>query len=75
MANEGDRINNKEHQFIDMRLAVSRLLENTVVYQHKFEIHQRNFEAMNDKFLSTITEIKDIRADMLRQTSEDEMSH
>ena len=69
MATEGDRINRMEDQFIDMRIAVSRLLESAVVYQHKFETSQRKFETMNDRFSVMITEIRDMR----RQEYEDEM--
>ena len=54
---EGDRINRMEDQLIDMRLAVSALLE-TVTQ------HQRNFETIQRNFTTIMTEIRDIRVDM-----------
>ncbi|MDF5732867.1 MAG: hypothetical protein PUP92_33955 [Rhizonema sp. PD38] len=60
-----------------MRLAVSAFLENAVVYQHKFETSQRNFETIqcstetnNTRFTAIVTEIRHIRADMLQMQLE-----
>jgi chromosome segregation ATPase len=49
MTNE-DRFGRLENQVIDIRVAVSTLIETT-------ELHQRNFEVL-------VTEIREIRADM-----------
>jgi chromosome segregation ATPase len=54
---QDDRINRMENQLIDMRLAVSALLETVTQHQRNFETVQRNFETV-------ITEIRDIRLDM-----------
>jgi chromosome segregation ATPase len=51
-----DRLNRLENETIDLRLAVSALL-NTVT------VHQRNFEVL-------VTEIRDIRVDMRQMEAE-----
>ncbi len=61
---EGDRINRMEDQLIDMRLAVSALLETVTQHQRNFETIQRNFESNNHRFTAIMTEIRDIRVDM-----------
>lgn len=48
---------------IDMRLAVSALLETSIHYQRNFDTIQRNFEMV-------IAEIREIRSDMLQMQSE-----
>ncbi|OUL33806.1 hypothetical protein [Nostoc sp. 106C] len=63
MTEDQNRINRMEDQLIDMRLAVSALLE-TVTQ------HQRNFETTNHRFERIFTEIRDIRTDMLQMQSE-----
>ena len=35
-----------ENQLIDIRLAVSALLETSVIYQRNFEVMQRNFDSV-----------------------------
>lgn len=62
MSNE-ERINRMEDQLIDMRLAVSALLETVTQHQRNFEITQRNFETVQN-------EIRDLRTDMLEITLE-----
>ncbi len=63
MATEGDRINRMEDQLIDMRLAVSALLETVTQYQRNFETIQRNTQVI-------IAEIRDIRTDMQEMRSD-----
>ena len=67
---EGDRINRIEDQLIDMRLAVSALLETVTQHQRNFETIQRNFETMNHRFIDIATELRDIRVDMQEMQSE-----
>ncbi len=67
---EGDRINRMEDQLIDMRLAVSALLETVTQHQRNFETIQRNFETMNHRFIDIATELRDIRVDMREMQSE-----
>ncbi|WP_413172342.1 hypothetical protein [Anabaena azotica] len=52
-----------ENQLIDMRLAVSALLETAAVHQRNFDTIQRNFEMV-------IAEIRDMRSDMVQMQSE-----
>jgi chromosome segregation ATPase len=68
---QDDRINRMENQLIDMRLAVSALLETVTQHQRNFETIQRNFETIwstleshNQRFTAIMTEIRDIRLDM-----------
>ncbi|MCL1464664.1 hypothetical protein [Argonema galeatum] len=49
-----DRFNRMEDQLIDMRLAVSAVLETATQHQRNFETIQRNFEPL-------MTEIRDIK--------------
>lgn len=58
-----ERMNRMEDQLIDMRLAVSALLETVTQHQRNFEITQRNFETVQN-------EIRDLRADMLEVKTE-----
>jgi uncharacterized phage infection (PIP) family protein YhgE len=67
---EGDRINRMEDHLIDMRLAVSALLETVTQHQHNFETIQRNFETMQRNFDTVVAEIRDIRIEMLQMQSE-----
>jgi septation ring formation regulator EzrA len=60
---QDDRINRMDMQLIDMRLAVSALVETVTQHQRNFETVQRNFETV-------ITEIRDIRLDMQEMQSE-----
>jgi chromosome segregation ATPase len=64
MTEDQNRINRVEDQLIDMRLAVSALLETVTQHQRNFEIIQRNFETTNHRFERIFTEIRDIRTDM-----------
>ncbi len=64
MTESGDRINRMDLQLIDMRLAVSALLETVTQHQRNFETVQRNFESNNHRFTAIMTEIRDIRVDM-----------
>ena len=61
---EGERFNRMEDQLIDMRLAVSALLETVTQHQRYFDLLRRNSETTNNRFTAIITEIRDIRADM-----------
>ncbi|MBW4567079.1 MAG: hypothetical protein KME31_03360 [Tolypothrix carrinoi HA7290-LM1] len=67
---EGDRINRMEDQLIDMRLAVSALLETVTQHQRNFETIQRNFQTMQGNFDTVVAEIRDIRIEMLQMQSE-----
>jgi septal ring factor EnvC (AmiA/AmiB activator) len=69
MSNE-ERINCMEDQLIDMRLAVSALLETVTVHQHNFETSQRNFEVSQRNMENMQREIRDLRTDMVEVTSE-----
>lgn len=62
---EGDRINRMEDHLIDMRLAVSALLETVTQHQRNFETIQGNFQTMQRNFDTVVTEIKDIRVEQL----------
>ncbi|MFN6562152.1 MAG: hypothetical protein RMY28_020490 [Nostoc sp. ChiSLP01] len=64
MTEDKNRINRMEDQLIDMRLAVSALLETVTQHQRNFETIQRNFETMQRNFGTVYTEIRDIRIDM-----------
>ncbi|OUL29208.1 hypothetical protein BV378_06240 [Nostoc sp. RF31YmG] len=70
MTEDQNRINRMEDQLIDMRLAVSALLETVTQHQRNFEVIQRNFETTNHRFERIFTEIRDIRTDMLQMQSE-----
>ncbi len=61
---ENNRMDRMEDQLIDMRLAVSALLETVTQHQRNFETIQRNFETTNNRFVAVVSEIKDIRTDM-----------
>ncbi|WP_255427111.1 hypothetical protein [Sphaerospermopsis sp. LEGE 00249] len=52
-----------ENQLIDMRLAVSALLETATHHQRNFETMQRNFDTL-------VLEIRDMRSDMMQMQSE-----
>lgn len=67
---EGDRINRMEDLLIDMRLAVSALLETVTQHQRNFETIQRNFQTMQGNFDIVVAEIRDIRIEMLQMQSE-----
>jgi chromosome segregation ATPase len=67
---ENNRMDRMEDQLIDMRLAVSALLETVTQHQRNFETIQRNFETTNNRFVAIISEIRDIRTDM-QQTRTD----
>lgn len=62
MSND-ERLNRVEDQMIDMRLAVSALLE-TVTQ------HQRNFETIQPNFETLATEMREMRSDMQTMQSE-----
>jgi hypothetical protein len=55
-----NRLDRRENQLIDMRLAVSALLETVTQDQRNFETIQRNFEVMQRNFDLVMTEIRDI---------------
>jgi chromosome segregation ATPase len=62
MSND-ERLNRVEDQMIDMRLAVSALLETVTQHQRNFETIQRNFETL-------ATEMREMRSDMQTMQSE-----
>jgi septation ring formation regulator EzrA len=64
MTEDNNRLNGMEDQLIDMRLAVSALLETVTQHQRNFETIQRNFETTNNRFEMIVTELRDIRTDM-----------
>lgn len=64
MTEDQNRNNRMEDQLIDMRLAVSALLETVTQHQRNFEVIQRNFETTNNRFERIFTELRDIRSDM-----------
>lgn len=70
MATEGDRINRMEDQLIDMRLAVSALLETVTQHQRNFETIQRNTQLVIAEMRDIRADMRDIRADMLQMQSE-----
>ncbi|MBC5795739.1 hypothetical protein H5968_11425 [Sphaerospermopsis sp. LEGE 00249] len=64
MSNEDKaRMDKMENQLIDMRLAVSALLETATHHQRNFETMQRNFDTL-------VLEIRDMRSDMMQMQSE-----
>lgn len=65
-----DRLNRLENQMIDIRLAVSALLETVTQHQRNFETIQRNFELTQRNIDSLVTEIRDIRADTREMQAE-----
>lgn len=71
MSNEDKaRIDKMENQLIDMRLAVSALLETATHHQRNFDTIQRNFETMQRNFDTLVLEIRDMRSDMMQMQSE-----
>jgi hypothetical protein len=70
MATEGDRINKMENQLIDMRLAVSALLETVTQHQRNFETIQRNTAAIITEIRDIRVDMQEMRADMLQMQSE-----
>ena len=61
---ESNRIDRMEYHLIDMRLAVTALLETVTHHQRNFETIQRNLESNNNRFTIIMTEIRDIRSNM-----------
>lgn len=71
MINEDkERIDKMENQLIDMRLAVSALLETATHHQRNFDTIQRNFETMQRNFDTLVIEIRDMRSDMMQMQSD-----
>ena len=70
MTDTDDRLNRLEDQMIDMRLAVSALLETVTQHQRNFETIQRNFERISIEIRDMKIEIRDLRTDTLQIQSE-----
>ncbi|MBW4674065.1 MAG: hypothetical protein KME52_08595 [Desmonostoc geniculatum HA4340-LM1] len=68
--NNEDRINRMEDQLIDMRLAVSALLETVTQHQRNFETIQRNFDTVVTEIRDIRVEMRDMRTDMLQMQAE-----
>ncbi len=58
------RMEKMEDQLIDMRLAVSSLIETSIQHQRNFETIQRNFETIMGEMRDIRSEIKDIQLDV-----------
>ncbi|MBE9208926.1 hypothetical protein IQ244_20765 [Nostoc sp. LEGE 06077] len=70
MTEDQNRIPRMENQLIDMRLAVSALLETVTQHQRNFETIQRNFETIITEMREMQTDIRDIRTDMREMRSD-----
>ncbi|RCJ23122.1 hypothetical protein A6S26_00755 [Nostoc sp. ATCC 43529] len=64
MTEDKNRINRMEDQLIDMRLAVSVLLETVTQHQRNFETMQRNFDTVSTEIRDIRIDMREIRADM-----------
>jgi chromosome segregation ATPase len=69
MSNQ-ERMDNMENQLIDIRLAVSALLETSVIYQRNFEVMQRNFDSVVIEIREMQSEIREMRSDIREMQSE-----
>jgi hypothetical protein len=63
MSNQ-ERMDNMENQLIDIRLAVSALLETSVIYQRNFEVMQRNFDSVVIEIREMQSEIREIQSEV-----------
>ncbi|QNP30376.1 hypothetical protein [Cylindrospermopsis curvispora] len=63
MSNQ-ERIDNMENQLIDIRLAVSALLETSVIYQRNFEVMQRNFDNVVVEMRQMQSEIREMQSEV-----------
>ena len=63
MSNQ-ERMDNMENQLIDIRLAVSALLETSVIYQRNFEVMQRNFDNVVVEMRQMQSEIREIQSEV-----------
>ena len=63
MSNQ-ERIDNMENQLIDIRLAVSALLETVAIHQRNFEVMQRNFDSVVIEIREMQSEVREIQLDV-----------
>ncbi|MFL0604083.1 hypothetical protein [Cylindrospermopsis raciborskii] len=63
MSNQ-ERIDNIENQLIDIRLAVSALLETVAIHQRNFEVMQRNFDSVVTEMREIQSEVREIQLDV-----------
>ncbi|UJL33800.1 hypothetical protein C6N34_000585 [Cylindrospermopsis raciborskii Cr2010] len=63
MSNQ-ERIDNIENQLIDIRLAVSALLETVAIHQRNFEVLQRNFDSVVTEMREIQSEVREIQLDV-----------
>ena len=69
MSNQ-ERMDNMENQLIDIRLAVSALLETSVIYQRNFEVMQRNFDSVVIEIREMQSEIREMQSEIREIQSE-----
>jgi hypothetical protein len=53
-----------ENQLIDIRLAVSALLETVAIHQRNFEVMQRNFDSVVIEIREMQSEVREIQLDV-----------
>ncbi|BAZ91037.1 hypothetical protein NIES932_25430 [Raphidiopsis curvata NIES-932] len=63
MSNQ-ERMDNMENQLIDIRLAVSALLETVAIHQRNFEVMQRNFDSVVTEMREMQSEIREIQSEV-----------
>ncbi len=63
MSNQ-ERMDSMENQLIDIRLAVSALLETVAIHQRNFEVMQRNFDSVVTEMREMQSEIREIQSEV-----------
>ncbi|MEE6162126.1 hypothetical protein [Cylindrospermopsis raciborskii] len=63
MSNQ-ERMDSMENQLIDIRLAVSALLETVAIHQRNFEVMQRNFDSVVIEIREMQSEVREIQLDV-----------
>jgi chromosome segregation ATPase len=64
MSTNDERLDRVEDHMIDMRLAVSALLETVTQHQRNFETIQRNFETLTTEMREMRSDMQEMRSDM-----------
>ncbi|UJL33803.1 hypothetical protein C6N34_000600 [Cylindrospermopsis raciborskii Cr2010] len=63
MSNQ-ERMDSMENQLIDIRLAVSALLETVAIHQRNFEVMQRNFDSVVIEMREMQSEIREMQSEV-----------
>ncbi|KRH96744.1 MULTISPECIES: hypothetical protein [Cylindrospermopsis] len=69
MSNQ-ERMDSMENQLIDIRLAVSALLETVAIHQRNFEVMQRNFDSVVIEMREMQSEIREMQSEIREMQSE-----